>query len=442
MKRGTIRKILSALKSTSGRDFLEQLTLQLNEVIEADYTFIARVDKGSFSSTTLSMVAHGHISDNFTYSLEHTPCEDVSNDSLCVYPDNICSFYPKDQLLIDMKIQGYIGTPLLDSKGDVMGLVAALYENKIEDPELVTSLFELFTGRISAEIERMEHQAALVQLNNDLEQKVNERTLELQATLEQLKSSQTQLVENEKMAALGRLVAGVAHEVNTPLGAAILGNSTIESCYRDIKTAFDSGALSKQAFESNLKTINEAQETIAFNLARANDLITSFKQLATDFHIDELKALQLTPWMDELLSSLLPLLNASDITLEKHYSENKLSITTYPIRLAQVITNIVTNSVNHAFDPSSATQKRISIRIDATDSGCTITLQDNGQGMDEDVISKVFDPFFTTKRGSGGTGLGMSIARNLVNDSLKGAIEIESHPQQGTSVKLHIPSIE
>lgn len=439
MKKGTVRKILSALQSTSGKDFLNRLTLQLDQAIDADYTFISRINIENHSSTTLSLVSHGKIADNFTYSLEHTPCADVSDDSLCVYPENICAHYPKDQLLVDMKVEGYIGTPLHDSQGNVMGIVVALYETKIEDPELVTSLFELFTGRISAEIERMEHQEALTKLNSELEQKVTERTLKLQETLDQLKASQNQLIENEKLAALGRLVAGVAHEVNTPLGVSLLANSTIESCYHEIKDAFSSGALSKHVLETNLETINEAQETIGLNLSRATELITNFKQLASDFHIDELETINLSEWIDALLSSLQLLINTSDIELIKHYPETNIELITYPFRLAQVITNIISNSVNHAFDQDATHHKFIAIDVHTNDEECIISLQDNGQGMDQDVTSHIYDPFFTTKRGVGGMGLGMSIVKNLVSDSLKGSIDIDSKPGEGTRVNIHLP---
>lgn len=439
MKKGTVRKILSALQSTSGKDFLDRLTLQLHQAIGADYTFISRININSKNSTTLSLVDHGEIAENFTYSLEHTPCADVSDDSLCVYPENICSFYPKDQLLVDMKIEGYIGTPLHDSQNNVMGIVVALYEKKINDPELVTSLFELFTGRISAEIERMEHQDALTKLNNELERKVTERTNKLQETLDRLKASQNQLIENEKLAALGRLVAGVAHEVNTPLGVALLANSTIESCYHEIKEAFTTNALSKHALESNLETINEAQESIALNLSRATELITNFKQLASDFHIDELETINLSDWIDALLSSLQLLINTSDIELIKHYPESNIELITYPFRLAQVITNIISNSVNHAFDHKSTDHKFIAIDVQTSDDECIISLQDNGQGMDQNVASHIYDPFFTTKRGDGGTGLGMSIVKNLVSDSLKGSIAVESKPGEGTKVSIYLP---
>ena len=126
-------EIINSLKSTSGEAFFNTLTLQLHKHIGADYTLIARLDPDKYHSTTICVVAKGELVKNFEYSLEHTPCAEVINNSVCIYPQNICNLYPNDQLLIEMNVEGYIGTPILDSHGDVIGLLVALHENKIEN---------------------------------------------------------------------------------------------------------------------------------------------------------------------------------------------------------------------------------------------------------------------------------------------------------------------
>ena len=151
-----IDKIITSLKSSYGKDFLDTITMQLHKSIGAQFTFIAKLDAIRNVSQTMSLVAGDEFAENFEYSLEFTPCADVSDDSTCIFPSKICNLYPKDQLLIDMGIDGYIGAPLHDSKGAVFGLVVALYSKPIENAEEVASLFELFAGRISAELERAE----------------------------------------------------------------------------------------------------------------------------------------------------------------------------------------------------------------------------------------------------------------------------------------------
>ena len=178
-----LAQIIKSLKSSYGSDFFDSLTLQLHQLIGADYTFIAKLDKARYVSQTISLVAKGNKADNFEYSLTDTPCADVSDNSVCIYPRDICALYPNDQLLIDMKIDGYLGAPLHDSNGDVMGLIVALYETEITNGDEVVALFELFSGRISAEIEREDKELQLKYLNNSLEDKVNRRTQELSSNL-------------------------------------------------------------------------------------------------------------------------------------------------------------------------------------------------------------------------------------------------------------------
>lgn len=172
-----IEKVIQELRSSYGKNFLDNITMQLHRSIDAQYTFIAKLDREKAISKTLSLVAGNEFAENFEYSLEYTPCEDVSNDNTCIYPTGICSLYPKDQLLIDMEIDGYVGAPLRDSSNRVFGIIVALYSDKIANASNVASLFELFAGRISAEIERSEKEKALKDLNKSLTKK----TIELEA---------------------------------------------------------------------------------------------------------------------------------------------------------------------------------------------------------------------------------------------------------------------
>ena len=437
-----LAQIIKSLKSSYGSDFFDSLTLQLHQLIGADYTFIAKLDKARYVSQTISLVAKGNKADNFEYSLTDTPCADVSDNSVCIYPRDICALYPNDQLLIDMKIDGYLGAPLHDSNGDVMGLIVALYETEITNGDEVVALFELFSGRISAEIEREDKELQLKYLNNSLEDKVNRRTQELSQAIEHLKVTQDKLIEQEKMASLGNLVAGVAHEVNTPLGVAILSGSNIEDAVSKLVTQFNGNSLTKTALEQGLVTLKTSQEALMFNLQRAANLVDSFKEMAVGANIDELTEINFNLWLNSLVESLKPMLKNKNISIELNINALTISFITYPSKMSQVITNIIANCAAHAFDELTSNRPHeIKISASFSDEQLTINICDNGKGMSEEVLQRIFEPFYTTKRGKGGAGLGLSIVHNIVNNSLKGDLQVSSTLKQGSCFHLTLPSL-
>ena len=158
MKEFDVKKIIKSLKSAYGEEFISSITMQLHKLIEADYTFVAKLDLNRRVSKTISLAAGDSFGKNFEYALRHTPCEDVSQNNTCVFSKDVCHLYPKDQLLIDMGIEGYIGSPLVNSSGQVFGLIVTLFKHKISHSENISALFELFAGRISSEVERLEKQ--------------------------------------------------------------------------------------------------------------------------------------------------------------------------------------------------------------------------------------------------------------------------------------------
>ena len=435
-----ISTILTTLKSSYGEELLNTLTLQLHSIINADYTFIARLDTEKYTSTTISLVAKGEIADNFEYSLKSTPCADVSDDSVCMYPEGICQLYPDDQLLIDMNIEGYVGTPLHDSSGNVMGLIVALYEEKIADTQFVASLFELLSGRIAAELERSDKVKELYDLNKTLEARVETRTQELSEALTHLQESQDKLIEQEKMASLGNLVAGVAHEINTPLGVAVLSASNIQEIVRKLQKQFDSQTLSKTALKNALNDIKNSEETMSYNLNRAAQLVQNFKQVAVERNIDELRTIELKPWLDSLCTSLLPILKKQDITLNVVVNDPMLTIDSYPAKLSQVLTNLVTNAITHGFPAAQDFRdKTICIIVASIEDRVIIEVSDNGVGIDKEIADKIYEPFFTTNRQAGNTGLGLSIVTNIIKGNLNGHIRLTHEENPGTEFTIDLP---
>lgn len=434
-----LHHIISALKNTSGDEFFNTIALQLDKIIKADYTFIARINKQQHTSKTISLIAKGKVAENIEYSLRHTPCDDVYGDTTCVYPSGICQLYPKDQLLVDMKVEGYIGAPLYSSSGEVMGLVVALYEQPITNQVLIQSLFELFSGRISAEIERVEKEQQLQALNDNLEFEVAVRTKELTDALAHIKETQSVVIEQERLASLGSMVAGVAHEINTPLGVAMLSSTNIGEITKSISGKLEQQTLSKKQLTARLADISESTAALVHNLQRAADLVTNFKQVAVERNITEYSKICLQQWITSQISSLKPLLKQAGISLTMTLPEQPVIIKTYPAKLSQVLVNIAQNTAIHAYDDSFLTeQKTLEIELTEQTDTVSMSLIDKGVGMSIEVLVKVFDPFFTTKRNSGGTGLGLSIVHSIVKGTLEGELKVDSQPGLGTKFTIVI----
>ncbi|MGB2741323.1 MAG: HAMP domain-containing sensor histidine kinase [Cognaticolwellia sp.] len=434
--------IIKSLSSTYGNAFFNELTLQLNKFIDADYTFIARLDAEKNTSKTISLVAKGQLADNFEYSLASTPCADIGDDSVCIFPQDICSLYPDDQLLIDMNIQGYVGVPLHNSIGDVMGIIVALHENKIVNQHVIVTVFELFAGRISAEIERTEKEAELNLLTKSLERKVMERTSSLSTALKQLELTQKEIIAKEKMAALGLLVAGVAHEINSPLGVAILGASVVEETSYKLHEKLNNSTLSKEDLSSGFTTILSSVKALNFNLHRAAELVHSFKEVAVDRSTDDIREFILSTWIHELINSLMPMLNKKSISVKLELPEQPIIITTCTSKLGQVLSNLITNASIHAFPKEVVNDnKLITIKINEVNDNVHVFIQDNGVGVEQKNIEALFDPFFTTNRSEGNTGLGLSISRNIMTESLQGSIDMTSVLEQGSEFRIILPKV-
>ena len=258
----------------------------------------------------------------------------------------------------------------------------------------------------------------------------------LQATLQELQNTQGELVQAEKMASLGGLVAGVAHEINTPIGVGLTAATHLKEQADDLAQKFASGQLKKSDFESFIDTAGQSTSMIYANLNRASDLIRSFKQVAVDQTSEEKRQINLLEYVDEVLESLKPNLKRTHHELSVE-GDRSILIETHPGALSQIVTNLVMNSVIHAYDEDD--HGHIKITAEQHNGAVSLIYSDDGKGMEEDVCAKIFEPFFTTKRGSGGSGLGMHILYNQVTQTLGGSIDLHSKPGKGTAFDITIP---
>lgn len=283
--------------------------------------------------------------------------------------------------------------------------------------------------------EQRQAQQALEALNAKLEQRVGERTRELESAIDDLHRTQGELVRSEKLAGLGSLVAGVAHELNTPIGNAVIVASTLADQQRRFADEMAAG-LRRSALTRFVGEVQEGVDLMERNLRRAAELIIGFKQVAVDQSSHQRRRFDLREIVHELTLTLSPTLKRSGVTLT-HDLPAGVTLESYPGPLSQVIMNVINNAVVHAF--AQQPEPRIETHGQVVHGQLTLTLSDNGCGIPPENLPRVFDPFFTTRLGQGGSGLGMHIVYSLVTDLLGGSVHIDSTVGRGTTVTLRIP---
>lgn len=287
-------------------------------------------------------------------------------------------------------------------------------------------------------------QEELGELNRDLERRVESRTQELSEanaalaeSLEALNRMHANLVESEKMAALGGLVAGVAHEINTPVGLGVTAASWLMECTDGVCKRLKEGELKRSELDKYMETAKESCVAMLTNLKRAADLVQSFKQVAVDQTAGDAREFNLHDLVKEVLLSLRPKYKRTNHSVKVDIPSG-IDMYSYPGDVMQIITNLIINSLLHAFEGMDGGVISISAR--KRESGLLeIHFDDNGCGVEADQIKLLFNPFYTTKRGQGGTGLGLHIIYNLVTQKLKGLITCSGEKGQGLHYTIVIP---
>jgi len=260
----------------------------------------------------------------------------------------------------------------------------------------------------------------------------------LENNLENLENAQKQLIESEKMSSLGSLVAGVAHEVNTPLGISITAASIFKNKIRDLQDAINNNTLKKSDLDIFIKDITHTDEILIKNLDRAAQLIKNFKKISVDQSSDDIRSFELNTYIHEIISTLNAEIRHKNIRLDLNLSQNPIQMNSYPGSISQVIINLIQNSILHGYEKGE--EGVISISTFQDTDKIKLVCTDNGKGVSNEVVDKIFDTFVTTKRNQGGTGLGLNITYNLVNQHLKGSIELDLKYEEGASFVLEFPN--
>lgn len=270
-----------------------------------------------------------------------------------------------------------------------------------------------------------------------LEQELRQRNDELILLNKNLLETREQLIQAEKLAALGALVAGVAHELNTPIGNGLLLASALQESSRALSDQVAKG-ITRRQLDSFLAETGQGTNLLVLSLQRAADLISSFKQVAVDRTSEQRRRFNLGELVSEVLLTLGPGLRNSPYGVLKEIP-NDLALDSYPGPLGQVLTNLINNAFLHAFDGRSDGHVRIAA-VEQGNDRVSLTVSDDGVGIAKEDLARVFDPFFTTKLGQGGSGLGLNIAHNLVRGVLGGLIQVSSEPGHGTVFTIALPT--
>ncbi len=289
-------------------------------------------------------------------------------------------------------------------------------------------------------------QEELDKQNLQLQQEVTERQLaetqlqekaqQLEQTLTSLQQAEDQLIQTEKMAALGRLVAGIAHEINTPIGIGVTATSLLVEKTDAFALRFQSGSLKRSELEKFLSTAQQGSQMALKNLERAAELIQSFKRVAVDQSSESKRVFNVKSYLEEILLQLSPKLKATQHAVLIR-GDAALDINSFPGAFSQIVTNLVMNSLLHAYTPDD--RGVIELDFQGSDRQFVFVYTDDGSGIPAENLGKIFEPFFTTQRGQGGSGLGLHIVYNLVTRKLGGTIRCDSQWGEGTQFTIELP---
>jgi PAS domain S-box-containing protein len=303
----------------------------------------------------------------------------------------------------------------------INGLICTIFD--ITQLKNTTEKLNDLNKNLEIEIQKRTQELELT--NNELENS-NE---ELQTTIYNLEETQKQLVESEKMASLGSLVAGVAHEINTPVGIGLTGITHFLETSKKMTEDYNNEELTEENFLDFINNTEKIAKLINSNLVRTAQLVKSFKQIAVDQTSDVKRQINIKNYIEEVLFSLSNMTKSTKLDIKIDCNEH-LVINTFPGSLSQIITNLITNSIKHGFDENQKGNIFIIIEKENNDT-YKLIYKDDGKGIKKENLDKIFDPFFTTNRNNGGTGLGLNIIYNIITNTLKGKIKCISTEGNG-----------
>jgi signal transduction histidine kinase len=329
-------------------------------------------------------------------------------------------------------IASWIGAPMLVHDKAYGVLVVQSYDPTVVYTKADLDLLAFISSHVAVAIARMQADRAIRKAKERLEQ----QNAALEQALHQLQEAQSELVRKEKLASLGQMVAGVAHEINTPLGICVTATSHLVQELKLTREELAAGAMTQDSLEAFFDIVDQSLRIMTTNTQRAAALVRSFKQVAVDQSSDDIRTFNLGSYLNEVLLSLQPKLKGRPLEVAIDCPKD-LMLESFPGAVSQIVTNMVVNSLMHGFERDQPGHIAIHAALDGDH--VVFDYGDDGVGMDAETLARLFDPFFTTKRGSGGSGLGAHILYNLATNVLQGSLRVESSPGQGLRYHLRFP---
>jgi signal transduction histidine kinase len=331
----------------------------------------------------------------------------------------------------------WMGCPLLDQQHQALGaIVIQSYTPEHTFSEEDQALFALLANHVSNALQGLQSMDRLERAVHERTAMLEQQNAALNTAMTALREAQSELVRQEKLASLGRLVAGVAHEINTPLGICVTATSHLVQELKLTREELADGAMTEDSLEQFLSIVDQSLRIMTTNTQRAAALVRSFKQVAVDQSSDDIRSFNLKSYMQEVLLSLQPKLKGRPVKVAVDCAPD-IVLDSFPGAVSQILTNMLMNSLVHGFEHEQAGS--IAVKAALEDDTVVLDYSDDGAGMDADTLAKLFDPFFTTRRGSGGSGLGAHILYNLVTGPLGGTVKVDSAPGQGLRYQLRFP---
>jgi signal transduction histidine kinase len=340
-----------------------------------------------------------------------------------------------EQPLGNEDIASWMGAPMLLNDYAYGVLIVQSYDESVTYGQSDLDILAFMANHVAVAISRLQAERAIRVAKETLE----EQNAALNTALTQLQTAQSELVRQEKLASLGRLVAGVAHEINTPLGICVTATSHLVEELKLTREDLAGGTLDEDGLNQFLDIIDQSLRIMTTNTQRAAALVRSFKQVAVDQSSDNVRSFNLRKYLDEVLLSLQPKLKGKPIEVAVDCPAD-IQMESFPGAVSQIVTNMVVNSLVHGFGEGQSGSIKIKGKLE--DGHVHLDYSDDGIGMDQATLGQLFDPFFTTKRGSGGSGLGAHILYNLVTGPLGGTVKVVSAPGMGLHYSLRFPKVQ
>jgi signal transduction histidine kinase len=413
-----VNEIINIRQDVHGDKYLQELVENISKLLDIKYVFIGHDFDGKFQKVQTDIVwVDDNLVENFIYELKDTPCEIVlSGKRVCIHQKNVIKTFPKDLLLQEMGVESYVGAPILFANSDKIGLLVLLDDKPMEDKELFYSITEFLALRVAVELER-------THMEKILNAKIDDRTLELERANIQIekinktlkkrvkeeieinKKNQKIINQQSKMVVMGEMIENIAHQWRQPL-------STIITASNAIKLKNEMGSLNDKFLHDAMDIIIDSGK----HLSQTIDDFRSFYKLEKEkdsFSIKDTIQKTLKLMNSRLYANVEVILDLEDCTINGFSNE-----------FIQVIMNILGNACDQ-FEALSG-EKYIFITSKIEDDEFILYIKDNAQGIDESIIYTIFDAYVTTKENSGGTGIGLHMSKEIIENHMEGFLGVKN----------------